>query len=341
LEFDLSQLTPADKAALAKAQAHGVNAVGKDGSVVDVSSQTPRLPVEPAKEVPAANASGDVQLTTSNAQASEPTSGTKVERPANVPEKFWDDTTGTVNTEALLKSYGELERARSAARPQEIPQASPMGQQSSPTSPQPPATGTSEADAAVAQAAQEAASAKLVADRQAASNDANTDIQRDGKISDSTYARLENVGYPRAQVEQYVSGLQAQATLQLNAMYDTAGGKGEFDKMVAWGANGGYNADEAKAFDAALRSGDKGQQQLAVNGLKSRYAAEFGKGKTTVVNTNGGTTANHNAFRSQFELMEAMQDKRYKNGDAAFHAEVAQRIAASHRANIDIGIRVM
>jgi hypothetical protein len=31
-------------------------------------------------------------------------------RPADVPEKFWDAATGTLRTDALLKSYGELER---------------------------------------------------------------------------------------------------------------------------------------------------------------------------------------------------------------------------------------
>ncbi len=31
-------------------------------------------------------------------------------RPADVPEKFWDAETGTLRTEALLKSYRELER---------------------------------------------------------------------------------------------------------------------------------------------------------------------------------------------------------------------------------------
>lgn len=31
-------------------------------------------------------------------------------RPAEVPEKFWDATSGSLRTEALLKSYGELER---------------------------------------------------------------------------------------------------------------------------------------------------------------------------------------------------------------------------------------
>jgi len=37
------------------------------------------------------------------------------ERPADVPEKFWDAATGTVRTEALLKSYAELERKLGSA----------------------------------------------------------------------------------------------------------------------------------------------------------------------------------------------------------------------------------
>src|SRR5918996_1471106 len=34
----------------------------------------------------------------------------RLSRPAGVPEKFWDGETGTVRTDALLKSYLEIER---------------------------------------------------------------------------------------------------------------------------------------------------------------------------------------------------------------------------------------
>jgi hypothetical protein len=346
LNFDISQLRPEEKAALAKAQAVGVNVVQSDGSTVDVSKQTPPVPVEPAKATPAAAESGDVAPVkgAENTSATSATDADKPQKPAHVPDKFWDAEKGVVNTEALLKSYGELERARSASRPQEIPQPATMGQT--------PATGTTatpgteqtseqkaSADAAAAQAAQQAAEAKLVADRSAASADANADISRDGKISDATYTKLAAVGYDRATVDQYVAGLQATATLQLNEMHNLAGGKADFDKMVEWGAAGGYTADEAKAFDEALRSGDKGKQALAVNGLKARYASEFGSGRTTTVNTNNGSNANHNAFKSQAEFLKATSDARYAK-DASYRAEVAQRIAASQRAGIDIGIRV-
>lgn len=339
MTFDLSNLRPEEKAALAKAQASGVNMVQSDGSTVDISKATPPVTTEPAKAAPTSAESGDVTSTASAAPTAETP---KVERPAHVPEKFWDATTGTINTEAWAKSYGELERKQSTTRPQEIPQAPAMGQQ--PATGTPPATEqTAEqkaaADAATAEAARKDAEAKLVADRSAASNEANADITRDGKISDATYTKLAAVGYDRATVDAYVTGLQATATLQLNAMYDTVGGKGEFDKMVSWGANGGYTAAEADAFDRALKSGDKGQQQLAVNGLKARYTAEFGRGRTTTVTTNNGSNTNHNAFKSQAEFLAATRDERYAK-DAAYRAEVAGRIAASQRAGIDIGIRV-
>ena len=39
-----------------------------------------------------------------------------VSRPAEVPEKFWDDAAGAVRLDALLKSYGELERKLGGGR---------------------------------------------------------------------------------------------------------------------------------------------------------------------------------------------------------------------------------
>lgn len=52
-----------------------------------------------------------------SAEASpELTSPTPAVRPAEVPEKFWDETAGAVRLDALLKSYGELERKLGTGR---------------------------------------------------------------------------------------------------------------------------------------------------------------------------------------------------------------------------------
>lgn len=49
-------------------------------------------------------------------EPSEPAAAAPIARPAEVPEKFWDDAAGAVRLEALLKSYGELERKLGSGR---------------------------------------------------------------------------------------------------------------------------------------------------------------------------------------------------------------------------------
>ena len=49
-------------------------------------------------------------------EPTEPATAAPVSRPAEVPEKFWDDAAGAVRLDALLKSYGELERKLGSGR---------------------------------------------------------------------------------------------------------------------------------------------------------------------------------------------------------------------------------
>lgn len=44
------------------------------------------------------------------------------ERPAGIPEKFWDDEKGELRTEALVKSYVELERKLSGLSARDLPE---------------------------------------------------------------------------------------------------------------------------------------------------------------------------------------------------------------------------
>ncbi|MDO9708694.1 capsid assembly protein [Paracraurococcus lichenis] len=54
-----------------------------------------------------------------------PEDGKPAPRPAEVPEKFWDAATGTLRTDALLKSYLELERRLSQRIARPGPDAAP------------------------------------------------------------------------------------------------------------------------------------------------------------------------------------------------------------------------
>jgi len=72
-------------------------------------------PAETGDSVLAADDENSVEL------AGDPeTSAEAIERPAEVPEKFWDVETGCIRTDALLRSYVELERrlGRSLPKPE-------------------------------------------------------------------------------------------------------------------------------------------------------------------------------------------------------------------------------
>lgn len=69
-----------------------------------MTEQVQQLTDPPVEEVSASDAATEPTLdVTEPAQA-------PADRPASVPEKFWDREAGTIRTDALLKSYVELER---------------------------------------------------------------------------------------------------------------------------------------------------------------------------------------------------------------------------------------
>lgn len=344
--MDINSLSDAEKAALAKAQAAGVTLVNKDGSSTNISDQTPKV-------APPASASGDVapggtkpaaaDVKPGEKPADTGNTGNKPQRPEWCPEKFWNAETGAVNQEAMAKSYAELQTKLGTAKAPDMgagdpakaaAEAAARDAAAKPASERTPEEQKLAAEKEAAdKAAAEAAVTKARADAVQA---ATAEIQRDGKLSEQTYQQLAKAGYDKATVDAYIDGQKAQATLIINSMHDMAGGKEAFEQKVAWGS-ANYSIEEQTAFNNALRSGDKGQITLAVQGLNARYAAEFGKGGKTV-ETKGGTPAG-NAFASQAELQAAMSDARYAK-DAAYRAQVAERIAASQRQGIDIGIRI-
>lgn len=332
-----ANLNEAEKAALAKAEAAGVSVVNGDGTITDLT----------AKPKPADNATADVNAGTKPAADA----GNKPQKPAGVPDKFWNAEKGEVNFEAWNKSTTELE-ARFTQQ-QQAAKAPDMGAGD-------PAKAAAEAaarDAAAKPADQRTPEEKALvekaeADKTAAAEAAatkargdavqaaTTEFSKDGKLSDATYQQLAKAGYDKGTVDAYIEGQRAQATLILNSMHEQAGGKSAFEQKVQWGSTV-YTAEEQNAFNAALRSGDKGQISLAIQGLNARYSAEFGKSGKQVDTGGGGSGANANAFKTRAELVAAMGDPKYVKGDPSFHREVAERIAASQRAGIDIGIYVM
>jgi hypothetical protein len=218
------------------------------------------------------------------------------QRPQNVPEKFWDATKGTVNTEALLASYGELERGRSkpeAQTEQEAPDA--------------------------AEAQQQITDAGLDFDSFSRSYAEN------GGLTEDNYAELEAAGFPRDMVEQYIEGQEAIGSNLRADILTSVGGEESFKEMSTW-ASQNLDAKSLDAYNRAVDSRDPDMMRMAVEGLQARYQRDNGS-EPTLVGGNRQTNAG-DVFRSTQELTAAMKDPRYSK-DPAYRADVEQKLGRS------------
>lgn len=220
----------------------------------------------------------------------------KPSRPENVPEKFWDADKGEIRQDALLEAYGKLESNR--GKPDD---SSEPG---------------SEADEAEGEV-----SDSIVARAQAEFDDS-------GELSDETYASLAESGLDRDTVDAYIAGVEATRELAFTA----AGGEEAYGEMIAW-AEKNLTAAEISDFDKAVTDGRPRDLVKAVQELSQRYASKRSVEPNLVEGKN--PAAQTNGFRSKAEMTAAMTDPRYRT-DAAFREEVAQKIAASESAGINL-----
>ena len=235
-------------------------------------------------------------------------------RPDHIPEKFWDAETKSIKTEALLNSYTELEKKIGA--PKETPQAQEQGAEGGQEEEQQ----SQEEDAdKTAQEAAEAAGVDMAA--------LQAEVDKDGKLSDESYAKLEKAGFPKAEVDEYIAFKQAKADDYVKAVKGAAGSDDAFDKMVEWAAKG-YTAEQAKVFNDAVNSGNKSAAEAAVKALKSDYEKVNGK-VPKLVQPTGGASPTAGRYESLDQMLKDQADPRYGT-DPAFRAKVIEKLKNSN-----------
>lgn len=212
-------------------------------------------------------------------------------RPDNVPEKFWDAEKGQVNTDALLKSYTELESSK----------------------PQPGAKPEGEADPAAAAAA----AAKLDLTQ------LDKEYAETGALSDASYEALAATGITRDMVDGYIAGQVAIAQQRDAAGFALVGGKEQYGAMVQW-AKGNLSAAELAAFDQGVTGTDV-QMKQAILSLKSQFEAASGSEPNLLGGNPAAASGGALPFASRAEVTAAMRDPRYRV-DPAYRAVVEQRI---------------
>ena len=123
---------------------------------------------------------------------------------------------------------------------------------------------------------------------------------------------------------------QEQATSELsegdiNAIQNSVGGEAEYKNIVTW-ASENLDKNSIAAFDNIVDAGNKDAIQLAINGLKSQY--ENVNGYEGRMLTGKGDKTSSDVFRSQAELLRAMNDPRYDD-DPAYRMDVIEKLDRS------------
>ena len=110
----------------------------------------------------------------------------------------------------------------------------------------------------------------------------------------------------------------------LNTVYTAVGGEAEYGNMINW-AKDNFSDAEIDAYDQIIETGNMSQISLALQSLYLRYTDSMGQDGNLL---QGKPAASQDSFRSQQELIQAMNDPRYDN-DPAYRQDVLSKLDRS------------
>jgi hypothetical protein len=115
---------------------------------------------------------------------------------------------------------------------------------------------------------------------------------------------------------------------EINTVYNSVGGEKAYQNILNWATD---NVDSSKldAFNSIVNNGDATAIQIAVAGLKAEYdTAEGYEGRML---TGKAARTSGDVYRSQAEVIQAMNDPRYER-DPAYRQDVYDKL---ERSNVD------
>ena len=175
-----------------------------------------------------------------------------------------------------------------------------------------------------------------VADSVAVMMDASEEYYaNDGQLSEETMERFSEMSsrdlvdayvamYERGDVAQGSEGRDLTDS-EMNTVYNSVGGEAEYGKLTGWAAE---NLDQRAldAFNSIVDQGNPTAIQIAVAGLRSEYEAQEGyEGRML----SGKAARSRDAFRSQAEVVQAMNDPRYDQ-DPAYRQDIYDKLERSN-----------
>ena len=152
------------------------------------------------------------------------------------------------------------------------------------------------------------------------------------KFSSMSSQDLINAYMEVQQLPEYQQAQQAPVEItdsQVNQIKNAAGGEAAYSNIINW-AKSNLEAEQINAFDDVVNTGSVQAINLAVAGLKAQYDNANGVEGRMV--TGKAPTNSGDVFRSQQELVAAMNDPRYDR-DPAYRQDVVEKL---DRSNLEV-----
>lgn len=204
----------------------------------EIQEQTPSPQLSPEDQKALDRARG---TTTTTSPYNE--DGSLVNEPFEIPEKFQGKS-----LEDIVKSYTELEKKLS-----EKPVVSPDVKEGDDT------TKTKEVEAKVNET--------LTPDSFKKYEEAYIS---QGSLSEEHYSELADKGLSKEVVDLYIEGAKARESIYTNSIYDSAGGKEQFESLVQWASENITDTSVIEALNKDLSSGNVAKAKWAVETLQLR-----------------------------------------------------------------------
>ena len=113
---------------------------------------------------------------------------------------------------------------------------------------------------------------------------------------------------------------------ETNTIFNQVGGEAAYQNLMEW-ASESLPEQYTKAYDDIIDRGDAYSIQIALAGIQAQY--EQANGVEGNLRTGRGVVEQADVFRSQAEVIEAMNDRRYDT-DPAYRQDVFQKLERSN-----------
>ena len=112
---------------------------------------------------------------------------------------------------------------------------------------------------------------------------------------------------------------------QAQQLYTMVGGEKAYQSMLEW-AGQNLSKEEVEMYDSVMGAGNANSIYFAVQALSNKYSEAVGSEGQLL--TGRGAAESNAVFRSQSELVQAMNDPRYDN-DPAYRSDVMAKLENS------------